>query len=577
MTSAPEAPADPPPPPEPQVEPRNRLRLSLVWLVPLLALAVGLGLVVRGWLQAGPEIEIEFRTAEGLEAGKTEVRYKEVPVGRLVQVRLAPDRQRVVATVALDKDAANMAVQDTRFWVVRPRIGAAGVSGLSTLLSGAYIGVDAGVSQQPRRRFAGLEVPPFVLRNEPGRHFVLNAEELGSLDIGSPVYYRRTRVGRVVGYELDPTVDRLSVRVFIEAPNERLVTTQSRFWNASGVDLSLGASGLKLDTQSLASVMAGGVAFANVSAPGCGVPQPSPAGAQPGPEAARPPGCPAQAAEGTRFTLFEERESALAPPDGPPLQVRMVFAQNTRGLPVGAPVDVLGVAVGRVTAVTLRHDPERGRFAAEVRADLFPRRLGIHGQPGVPADDRQLMKLLVERGLRAQLRTANLFTGQMIVALDFPRRDTPPARFDAESPLPTMPTMPSQFGALQPQILRIVQRLSEVRFDEIGQGVQQTLRSANEAIRQLTPEAQRALADVQRTLQQAERALGAAETSLQNIDRNITAADAPLQRNAQQTMDELQRASRALRVLADYLQRHPEALLRGKPGDLPIKEPYGQP
>ncbi|MED5620658.1 PqiB family protein [Ideonella sp. BN130291] len=543
--------------PAPQVEARNRLRLSLVWLVPLLAVLLGLGLVVRNWLQTGPDIVIEFRTAEGLEAGKTEVRYKEVAIGKVSRVALSPDRQRVLATVQLDKSAENMAVKDTRFWVVRPRVGTGGVSGLSTLLSGAYIGVDAGVSPEAQKHFVGLEVPPFVLRNEPGRSFVLTAGDLGSLDIGSPVYYRRIRVGRVVGFALDPSLDMLSVQVFIEAPNEKLVTAQSRFWNASGVDLSLGANGLKLNTQSLASVVSGGLAFANA----------------PGTPASAP-----QAAEGTRFTLFADRDSALAPPDGPPLTVRMVFTQNTRGLAPGAPVDVLGVEVGRITAVNLRHDSGRERFAAEVLAELYPRRLGIRGQPGVPDDDRQLMKLLVERGLRAQMRTANLFTGQMTVALYFPSNEKPAsASFDTTADTPTMPTMPSQFGALQPQLMQIVKRLSEVRFDQIGQGVQQTLHSANAAIEQLTPEAQRALADVRKTLQQAERTLGSAEKSLQQLDRNITADDAPLQRNAQQTMDELQRAARALRVLSDYLQRHPEALLRGKPEDLPLKDPYSKP
>jgi paraquat-inducible protein B len=543
--------------PPPQVEARNRLRLSLVWLVPLLAVLLGLGLVVRSWLQTGPEIVIEFRTAEGLQAGKTEVRYKEVAVGRVARVALSADRQRVLATVQLDKSAANMAVKDTRFWVVRPRVGAGGVSGLSTLLSGAYIGVDAGVSAEAQKRFVGLEVPPFVLRNEPGRSFVLTAADLGSLDIGSPVYYRRIRVGRVVGFALDPSLDMLSVRIFIDAPNETLVTEQSRFWNASGVDLSLGANGLKLNTQSLASVVSGGLAFANA----------------PGTPASAP-----QAREGTRFTVFSDQESALAPPDGPPLTVRMVFTQNSRGLAAGAPVDVLGVEVGRVTAVNLRHDPGRERFAVEVLADLHPRRLGIRGQAGVPDDDRQLMKLLVERGLRAQMRTANLLTGQMTVALYFPSSEKPaPATFDTTAATPTMPTMPSQFGALQPQLMQIVKRLSEVRFDQIGQDVQQTLRTANDAIAQLTPEARRALADVSKTLQQAERTLGSAQQSLQQLDRNVTGDGAPLQRNAQQTMDELQRAARAVRVLSDYLQRHPESLLRGKPEDLPLKDPYSKP
>ncbi|HET9642777.1 MAG TPA: MlaD family protein [Burkholderiaceae bacterium] len=529
----------------PLVERRNALRLSLVWLVPLVAVLVGLVLVVRHFMHVGPEIVIEFRTAEGLEAGKTDVRYKEVVVGRVTQVGLSEDRQRVVATVRLDKSSAAMAVEDSRFWVVRPRIGTAGVSGLNTLVSGAYIGVDAGVSTESRRRFEGLEAPPFVLRNEPGRSFVLDAEDLGSLDIGSPVYYRRTRVGRVVGFVLQPDPDRLTVQIFIESPNERLVTAQSRFWNASGIDLRLNASGLTLNTQSLASVVAGGVGFANA-------PSAAPA---------------AQAPEGTRFKLFADRASALAPPDGPPMPVRMVFEESARGLSVNAPIEVLGVEVGRVRTVALRHEKVREHFAVEVQADLYPLRMGVTQLAGMPADGRELMKQLVDHGLRAQLRTGNLFTGQMYVALDFPSRRQPPAVWGLDDGVPTLPTMSGEFGQLQPQVMQIVQRLSQVPFDQIGRDLRGTLRGVNEAIRQLRPEARSALAGVQATLESVQRTLGAGERTLQQFDRNLAAEDSPLQRNANQTFEELQRAAKALRELGDYLQRHPESILRGKPPD----------
>jgi paraquat-inducible protein B len=412
------------------------------------------------------------------------------------------------------------------------------------------------VQDEPRRRFSGLEVPHFVLRNEPGRSFVLTAQDLGSLDIGSPVYYKRTRVGRVVGYALDPGLDVLSVSVFVEAPNERLVTTQSRFWNASGVDLSIGSSGVRLNTQSLVSVVAGGVAFAN--------PPDGPASAPSAPES-------------MRFTLYNDQAGALAPPDGPPLPVRMVFPANTRGLAVGAPIETLGVEVGRVTALTLRHDPARQRFSVEVEADLYPRRLGLTGQPGMPAEPRALMKLLVERGLRAQLRNGNLLTGQMYIALDFLQRDHPPATLDASAARPTLPTVPSPFGNLQPQLMAIVKRLSGVKFDEIGNDLQGTLRAATATMRQLTPEAQTALADVRRTLERAQSTLGNADRALQQMDRNLTGDEAALQRNANQTLDELQRTARALRALAEYLQRHPESLLRGKPADVPFPDPYTKP
>ena len=230
--------------PRPRVDRPRRLGLSLVWFVPIIALLVAGSLFVRTVILVGPRIDIEFATADGIEPGKTDVRYKEVVVGKVQTVSLRGDRKRVIVTVRLDRSAAGLAVKDTQFWVVRPRIGAGGISGLGTLLSGAYIGTDAGVSTESRESFVGLEGPPFVLRGEPGSVFVLRSDDLGSLEVGSPVLYRRTRVGRVVGYTLDPVLDEIAIRVFVEAPFHTLVTSQARFWNASGVDLRLSASGL---------------------------------------------------------------------------------------------------------------------------------------------------------------------------------------------------------------------------------------------------------------------------------------------------------------------------------------------
>jgi paraquat-inducible protein B len=543
--------------PEVTVVPRKRMRLSLAWIVPIAALAVGALLIVRTIMQTGPTITITFRTAEGMEAAHTEVRFKEVVVGKVTKVALSPNREQVLVTVKLDKSAARLAVEDTRFWAVRPRVGLAGVSGLGTLFSGAYIGVDAGVSNEDRLLFTGLEAPPPQLRGEPGRSFVLSAEDLGSLDIGSPVYYRRTQVGRVVGYALDPVRDTLAVQVVIAAPNDRLVTPQSRFWNASGIDVTVNASGLTLDTQSLASVVLGGVAFAN-----------------PADAASAPP-----AVDGQRFELFANRKSALAPPDGPPLRVRMVFDQAQRGLVVGAPVDMLGVEIGTVRSVALIYAPKLDQFPVEVIADLYPQRLGsVRRQFVIPAGsvdraDALFMKRAVDHGLRAQVRNGNLLTGQLYVALDFIPK-SPGATLDARADQPTIPTVRGTLSDLQPQLADIVSRLSKVKFDEIGSdlqetlrnasaagtGLQETLASATVAIRQLTPDAQRALAEVQKTLTSA-------QATLANLDRNVTHGDAPLQRNFNQALTEMQRAAQALRVLSDYLQLHPESLLRGKPAD----------
>ena len=552
--------------PRPRVQKARRWNVSMVWLVPAVAIAIGASMLVRTVFLAGPRIEIEFKSADGVEAGKTEVRYKEVVIGKVVSVGLRDDRKRVVVVVQLNRSAAVFAVEDTSFWVVRPRIGAAGVTGLGTLFSGAYIAADAGVATTTRNQFVGLEAPPFVLRGEPGKVFVLHSDDLGSLDVGSPVFHRRTPVGRVVGYTLDPDRDDLTLKIFVEAPFYKLVTRDSRFWNASGIDLTLNASGLSVNTQTLASVLAGGLAFD--LPPGVTRSEPAP--------------------ENTVFTLFTDRRAALAPPDGIAVPIRMVFDQSVRGLSPGAAVDLLGVDIGRVRSIALQYDGQRKRFPVEVVAEIYPLRLGpvrtalLRDASG--GDDAVVLRRLVANGLRGQLRTGNLLTGQLYVALDFIPDSAHPASgahptihgraassADAASSaaaadgIVRMPTAPGTLSELQPQIAEIVQKISKVPFDDIGRDLRTTLQHASAAIGQLTPDAQKALAEVQRTLARA-------QTSLDSLDRNVTDPNAPVQRNLEDTLVELQRTSRALRVLADYLQQHPDALLRGKPADAPVPQ-----
>jgi paraquat-inducible protein B len=529
------APDTPPPPPgvgaadlpRPRVEKARRWNVSMVWLVPAVAIAIGASMLVRTVFLAGPRIEIEFKSADGVEAGKTEVRYKEVVIGKVVSVGLRDDRKRVVVVVQLNRSAAGFAVEDTSFWVVRPRIGAAGVTGLGTLFSGAYIAGDAGVATSTRTQFIGLEVPPFILRGEPGKVFVLHSDDLGSLDVGSPVFHRRTPVGRVVGYTLDADRDDLTLKIFVEAPFSKLVTRDSRFWNASGIDLTQNAV----------------------------------------------------------FNLYSDRRAALAPPDGIAVPIRMVFDQSVRGLAPGAGVDLLGVDIGRVRSIALQYDGQRKRFPVEVVAEVYPLRLGpvrtalLRDASG--GDDAVVLQRLVANGLRAQLRTGNLLTGQLYVALDFiagtahgasgahatidGHAASSAGAAAAVDGVVRMPTAPGTLSELQPQIAEIVQKISKVPFDDIGRDLRTTLQHASTAIGQLTPDAQKALAEVQRTLARA-------QTTLDNLDRNVTDPNAPVQRNLEDTLVELQRTSRALRVLADYLQQHPEALLRGKPADATVPQ-----
>jgi len=530
--------------PQPVVR-KSKLGFSLIWLVPIIAALVGISLLVSHFMSAGPQISVTFLTAEGIEANKTQVKYKNVVIGKVTTMRLSRDRSHITVAIDLDKSASAFATKGTRYWVVRPRIGAGGVSGIDTLLSGAFIGADAGDSDEDQSDFTGLETPPAVTHGAPGRRFVLHASDLGSLDIGSPVYYRRIQVGRIVSYQLDKDGKGVSLQLFIDGPNDRFVTSDTRFWNASGVDVSLGADGLKLNTQSLATVVAGGVAFQD----------------PPGPHNEAP------AAEMAEYTLFDDRATAIAPPDGKPRYIRMRFAHSLRGLAVDAPVELLGMKVGHVVSVNLDYDPTTKTFPVIVGALVYPQRLGqahekLAKAVGGPDDDTmfpRIMSGLVGHGLRAQARSGNLLTGQLYIALDFDPK-APKVAFDASAKPVEIPTTPGDFDHLQEQISSIVDKVEKIPFDSIGRNLDGSLKELHGTLKQVNTDL---LPEAKKTLQGVNQTVGTANDALSE--------DSPLQRNIAGTLEELQRTVRSVRAFTDYLGRHPEALLRGRGSDAPPK------
>ncbi|MGO4763015.1 MlaD family protein [Cupriavidus sp. 2KB_3] len=544
--ATPPLPPPPPPPPPPGGLPQPARRKparwlpSLVWLIPIVAAVVGISLLINTLASRGPDITVTFRTAEGLTPGKTAVRYKDVDIGLVKSVRLAPDRSHVVAIIELTKDAENFAVADTRFWVVRPRFAISGVSGLETLLSGAYIGVDAGKSQASTRSFTGLEVPPVVTTDASGRQFVLRAQDLGSLDIGSPVYYRRVQVGQVVAYQLEPNGRDITLRVFVNKPYDTLVTADTRFWHASGVDLKLDAGGLKLSTQSLVTVLLGGVAFQS-----------------PDNSSAR-----TAAAENTQYLLAGDQTEAMKEPDelAPALAV-LNFDQSVRGLTPGAPVDFRGVVVGTVRSIGIEYVRDKKAFRMPVVVEFYPSRMGFRERDVADEErKRAIVQGLVKRGMRAQLRTGNLLTGQLYVALDFFPKAPPPTDINLEGAMPELPTTPGTFDALQAKLGDIVNRIDKVPFDQIGQDLRTAMASMNAMMASADKLVAQLNGDVApqvlAALQDARRTLTAANGTL--------ASDAPLQQDTRRMLQELTRTAVSLRALTDYLERHPEALLRGK-------------
>ncbi|HEX5130665.1 MAG TPA: MlaD family protein, partial [Usitatibacter sp.] len=298
--------------------------LQLVFLVPVIAALIGGWLAFKAVWDKGPTIHIQFKSGEGIEAGKTRIKHKAVDIGTVRAVRLSSDLKSVIVSAEIDRGAADgFLVEDTRFWVVRPRIAGGQVSGLGTLLAGSYIGSDPGKSSEERREFMGLEVPPPVTSDEPGKQYKLRADDLASLDIGSPVYYRGVNAGRVVSTEVAKDGRGVVVGIFVQAPYDQFVNEETRFWNASGVDLSVDATGVKLHSQSLLTLVLGGVAFETP------------------PEATAAGPTPAEA----QFRLWSDRAEAMRPRESVIETYRLVFEQSIRGLAVAAPVDFRGIAV----------------------------------------------------------------------------------------------------------------------------------------------------------------------------------------------------------------------------------------
>jgi len=404
--------------------------------------------------------------------------------------------------------------------------------------------VDIGKSSKRQHQFTGLEVGPIIADDLPGRQFVLHSDDPGSLDLRSPLFFRRVRVGQVVAQDLDRDGNGVTMKVFVEAPYDQYVTTETRFWQASGIDVTLDATGVKVETQSLASLMLGGIAF------------------QTRPDAPMS----APAAADTVFTLFRDRALAMKLPDTSARPWVFLFDESVRGLALGAPVEFRGLSLGEVTRVGAQYDRARKNFQMRVEVLLSPDRLRARLKEVMPEmDDRKAMlDGLVEHGFRAQLRTANLLTGQLYITLDFFHMAAP-AKIDWTTDPPEMPTVSGGLQELQVTLTSIMKKLDRVPFEEISREMRQTLQILNGTMhttevlmqrfdKNVTPAALAALEDVRRTLDSAEHTF---------------AGDAPLQQDMREALHEVARAAQALRMLAEYLEHHPEAVIRGKKEEKP--------
>lgn len=541
----------------------RRRRLSLVWLIPLVTAVIGAWLAWTTLDARGPMITVTFQTAEGLIPGQSRVRHKDVDMGVVQKIVLRPDLKGVVVTIRMNKEAEPWLNENARFWVVKARFFAGAVSGLQTLLSGAYIefrpSADPGIAQYS---FKGLEDPPVLQADTPGREFRLKADRIGAISLGSPIFFRDFNVGEVLGWDVSEMAESVTIHAFVRAPFDKYVHDTSRFWSASGVSVDIGANGLQVQVESLRALVLGGIAFDTPTPPEDGSFSPSL----------------------REFRLFASKEAAESAQytRSPPLLT--VFSGSAAGLTKGAPVKVKGIKIGEVDAVSLEYDRASDSVVAVARFFVEPDRIAQMEMPST-ANLKDRLEALVRRGLRVKLETASLITGTKQLSVDvFPMAE--PATLGRRGDLFVLPAMDDGASDIVATAGVLMERISAFPFEEVGRNLNDTLSGASalvndpalkktvESMRQTLSSTQAFIQSLNKNVEPAVQRLPAIaqhlDETLRNADRLIGSLDSGYGANSQVNRDvnrlmlSLTEAARSIRVLADLLARHPEALIRGR-------------
>ncbi len=548
----------------PQSTTRRSRRISIIWIVPIVAVVIGAWLAWDTLSKEGPTIAVTFESAEGLQAGQSQLKYKDIVFGTVKSLTLSKDMNHVLITIATTREAESLLSDGTVFWVVKPRLFAGNISGLETLFSGSYVGMlPPETPGKARRRFAGQEDPPILAAHTPGRTFLLRSQRIGSVSVGSPIFFRDLSVGEVLGWDIGDMAHNVTIHAFIRAPYDSYVHDETRFWNASGLSIKLGASGIEVQAESLRALLLGGVAFetpaAEVHAP--------------------------VAAENHLFPLFVSREEADSASYTRTISGVSFFNGSVAGLANGSEVTMHGMKIGHVTDVRLFADQAAGTIAALVQYEVQPERIVGIGQRRYKTD-KEAVAALLDRGLRASLHTANLLTGQQTVALEFVA-NAPAVTVTMKGEDFVIPSTDSGgFAGLAASATEVLDKVNKMPFAQIGTNLNGILQSVNKAttgpelkdavdnlattlaaahdlvkkidtgagpaakhLPEIAVELQRALASVNKVLVSVDSGYGDNTKFYRDLDRLLVQSD---------------EAVRGVRSLADLLAQHPEALIKGR-------------
>ncbi len=538
-------------------------RIPLIWIVPLVTLLIGAWLAWDTYSKRGPTITITFDAAEGLQAGQSQLKYKDVVLGTVKSIGISDDLSKVVVTIETTSEATHLITDKTIFWVVRPQLFAGRVQGLDTLLSGSYIGMLP--STEPgkhQHHFIGQADPPVLPTNVPGTVFHLLAAKVGSLSLGSPIFYRDLPVGTVLGWDLSDMARHVTLHAFVRAPFDKYVHEDSLFWNASGLSVKMGAGGIKVQMESLKALLLGGIAFDTR------------------PET-KAPVAPANHA----FPLYADHDAALSAGYGRRLQLLSYFQGSVSGLEVGADVTLHGLKIGEVTDVGLIYDAQHDQILAPVRYEVEGERIaGVSARADLPLGAGAAE--MVKRGFRATLQSASLISGQKVLAIEMVS-DAPPAEMRREGDYFVVPSANvGGFDSLTQSATELLGKINRIDFDAIGRNIQGATKGLDdivngEQLKQSLASLQASLSSAQNFTRKLDTDSGPAMARLPEISRQLEEAMTKINRLAgsldkaygdqsrfsreiDRLLPQLNEMTRSFRSLADLLSRHPEALIKGR-------------
>lgn len=549
---------------EPEIRPARRF--SLIWIIPLVAIFLGFWLVSDHLSELGEIVEVTLPSAEGLEVGKTEVRCRAVKIGELEDIALSDDLT-VRLSLRISPEHLHLVRESSQFWVVRARISAGSISGLGTLVSGAYIELDPGVvspqeKEMAKREFEGLENAPPTANSVPGLRLSLVAANPGSIDVGSGVFFKNNLVGQIESRVFSPETEDVEFGIFIEEKYQNLVGTNSKFWISSGLQLNVGANGIDLKLPSVESFLRGRVAFGEISGEERG----------------------GEVSDGVLFPLYvdlREAESSAFESEG---EFLLLFDQSVRGLSEGAPVEFRGLRVGRVGRISYGLISDAKDSQTPVLIQLSRQLLEEHFPPQLMDEGGGGISHALELGLRASLKSSNLLTGQMYVDMDYYPEQGPSEVMVVEDYV-VLPTVESGLGQLEEKVTAVLDKLNDAPVETLLAELEETTIQAKLTMETLNArligagplltESQATLQEVRTSLDSLNKLMSSESTQAIPDDLRVTLASInatlkPLSQEGavygdlRRTLDELRAATRAVQSTAETISEKPNSLIFGK-------------